>query len=213
MALLGLRCCVLATRGPTDVDTKSPPFDRLKSLRRLGPDRGGRDSGEHARHHLLVGYDPRSRANVLIKLTSKPGLVYQQNLTNEIACLSTINREHPESRYFPLVLEHGALPDSRIYLVTTLFDELPLATSIGTDPVAARTLAHVRTALEIAKALETLHRLDIFHVDLNPMNVLSRIERGAPVIRIVDFESSVRAGPAFCRCLLQPAHHARLYRA
>jgi len=35
-----------------------------------------------------------------------------------------------------------------------------------------------------------MHHLKIFHVDLNPMNILYRMERGRPVIRLVDFESS-----------------------
>ena len=56
-----------------------------------------------ARHQLYVARDKRSRANVLIKVTSKPGLVYEQDLTNEIASLSTINRELPDSRYFPVL--------------------------------------------------------------------------------------------------------------
>ena len=47
-----------------------------------------------------------------------------------------------------------------------------------------------RTSLEVAKALADLHRIQIFHVDLNPMNILYRVEQGRPVIRIVDFESS-----------------------
>jgi len=33
----------------------------------------------------------------------------------------------------------------------------------------------------------------IIHVDLNPMNILHRAEKGRPVIRIVDFESSYEA--------------------
>jgi serine/threonine-protein kinase len=74
--------------------------------------------------------------------------------------------------------------------VTTFFDELPLATAIGTEWAGDRLVSHLRTALECSNALEELHRLQIFHVDLNPMNILHRVERGRPVIRIVDFESS-----------------------
>jgi serine/threonine-protein kinase len=51
-------------------------------------------------------------------------------------------------------------------------------------------VAHLRAALEVAKALSELHGLEIFHVDLNPMNILYGVEKGRPVIRIVDFESS-----------------------
>ena len=53
-----------------------------------------------------------------------------------------------------------------------------------------RTVTHLRTAIEIGKALIELHGLKIWHVDLNPMNILYRWEGGRPVIRIVDFESS-----------------------
>jgi len=51
-------------------------------------------------------------------------------------------------------------------------------------------VAHLRAAIEVARALTDLHRLPIFHVDLNPMNILYRVDKGRPVIRIVDFESS-----------------------
>ena len=82
---------------PIDIDCKSPPFDQFGSIHRLAAARSGHASGEHGRHQLYVARDKRSRANVLIKVTSKPGLVYEQDLTNEIASLSTINRELPDS--------------------------------------------------------------------------------------------------------------------
>jgi len=180
----------MARTGTTDIDGKSPPFDRFESIGRLATTRGGHASPEHARHQLFVARDKRSRGNVLIKLSTKPGIVYQNNLLNEIATLSTINRELPDSRYFPFVVEHGRLRDGRTYLATSLFDELPLATTIGPEPVPERMVAHLRTAIEVAKALGEIHSLKIFHVDLNPMNILYRMERGRPVIRLVDFESS-----------------------
>jgi serine/threonine protein kinase len=176
--------------GTSDIDSKSPPFDRFESIRRLATARSGHASPEHARHQLYVARDKRSRGNVLIKLTTKPGIVYQNNLINEIATLSTINRELPDSRYFPFVVEHGRLRDGRTYLATSLFDELPLAMTIGPEPVPERMVAHLRTTIEVAKALGEIHGLKIFHVDLNPMNILYRTERGNPVIRLVDFESS-----------------------
>jgi hypothetical protein len=83
---------------PIDIDWKSPPFDHFKSLHRLASARSGHASWEHARHQLYIARDTRSRANVLIKVTSKPGLIYERDLTNEIATLSTINRELPDSR-------------------------------------------------------------------------------------------------------------------
>jgi len=175
---------------PIDIDNTSPPFDQLRSIHRLASARSGHASGEHARHQLYVARDKRSRVNVLVKISSKPGLVYEQELTNEIASLSTINRELPDSRYFPVLWEHGRLRDSRIYLVMSLFDEWPLATSIGLDRTPVRQAACLTTTIEVARALIELHGLKIWHVDLNPMNILCRWESGKPVIRIVDFESS-----------------------
>ena len=169
---------------------KGAPFDQLENVQRLSRHRRGQGSIEHARHQLYVGRDRQTSESVLIKLTSKPGLVYQNNLLNEIASLSTINRELPNSPYFPVVTRHGSLPGGRVYLITSLFDEFPLATTIGAEQMPAKMVAHIRTAIEVAKALIQIHRLNIFHVDLNPMNILHRIEKGGPVIRIVDFESS-----------------------
>ena len=74
--------------------------------------------------------------------------------------------------------------------ITTLFDEFPLSASIGLERMRNKLVGHLRTAIEIAKPVAELHRLRIFHVDLNPMNVLYRWEKGGPVIRIVDFESA-----------------------
>jgi serine/threonine protein kinase len=169
---------------------KGPPFDQLKNIQLLSGHRRGQGSVEHARHQLYIARDKQTSEGVLVKVTSKPGLVYEHNLLNEIASLSTINRELPDSPYFPVIRGHGRQPDGRIYLLTSLFDEFPLATTIGPEPIPAKTVAHIRIALEAAKALAQLHRLEIFHVDLNPMNILHRVEKGAPVIRIVDFESS-----------------------
>jgi serine/threonine protein kinase len=173
-----------------DIDGTSPPFDHLRSIHRLASARSGHASMEHARHQLYVARDERSRANVLVKISSKPGLVYEQELTNEIATLSTINRELPHSRSFPVLWEHGRLRDSRVYLVMSLFDEWPLATTISAERTRVRQAAHLRTTIEVARALIELHGLKIWHVDLNPMNILCRWESGKPVIRIVDFESS-----------------------
>jgi len=172
------------------IDWKAPPFDHLTSIQLLGSDRSGRDSFEYARHQLYTGRDKRSRTGVLIKMTSKPGIVYEHNIANEFASLSTINRELPESRYFPVVHDYGRLRDGRVYLVTSLFDEFPLVASIGSERIPERMVAHLKTAIEVARALTELHGLQIFHVDLNPMNILYRSEHGRPVIRIVDFESS-----------------------
>lgn len=171
-----------------DIDAKSPPFDRFGNVQRLAAARSGH--GSHARHQLYVGRDRQTQANMLIKVTSKPGVVYEQDLANEIASLTTINRELPESRYFPLLGDHGRLRDGRIYLTMSLFDEWPLATTIGSERRPDRQVAHLRTAIEAAKALGELHGLQIWHVDLNPMNILSRWESGKPIVRLVDFESS-----------------------
>src|SRR5690606_6461844 len=77
-----------------------------------------------------------------------------------------------------------------VYLAMSCFDEWPLATTIGTEPIPGRLVGSLRTTVEITRALEALHSIAIWHVDLNPMNILYRSERGEPVIRIVDFESS-----------------------
>jgi serine/threonine protein kinase len=119
--------------------------------------------------------------------------VYEQNLANETATLSTINRDLPDSRSFPLLLDHGRLPDGRLYVVMSLFAELPLATTIGPERRPDRLVGHIRTALAVGAALGELHRIGVVHVDLNPMNVLYRAEQGVPVIRIVDFESAYEA--------------------
>jgi len=173
-----------------DPELPSAAFKRFGSIQRLGPDRSGHASIEHVRHQLFVGQDLRTRANALIKVLTKPGLVYDHNLTNEIATLATINRELPDSPYFPLLWDHGRLPDGRLFLIMSMFDEWPLATTIGPERLPHRLVAHVRTSLEVARALAELHQIGVLHVDLNPMNVLYRVEEGRALIRIVDFESS-----------------------
>ena len=180
----------MSPRARIDIDCSSPPFDRFVGLHRLGSRRSGHASNEHARHQLYVARDADTRANMLIKVTSKPGLVYERELSNELATLSTINRELPDSRYFPILGEHGRLADGRVYLTMSCFDEWPLATTIGVERNPTKQVAHLLATIEIARALSALHRLRIWHVDLNPMNVLCRWESGRPVIRIVDFESS-----------------------
>src|SRR5215467_8981867 len=147
---------------PLDIDATSPPFDQLRGIHRLASARSGHASSEHARHQLYVARDKRSRANVLVKISSRPGIVYEQELTNEIESLSTINRELPDSRYFPVLWEHGRLRDSRIYLVMSLFDEWPLATLISPERTPPRQAAHVRSLIEVGRALIELHGLKIF---------------------------------------------------
>jgi serine/threonine protein kinase len=173
---------------------RSAPFNRFGRIQRLGQARSGHPSLEHVRHQLYIGRDTRTRANALIKVTNKPGLIYEQNLTNEIATLSTINRELPDSQYFPLLWDHGRLSDGRVFLIMSFFDEWPLATTIGTERRPDRLVGHLRTSLEVAAGVAELHGIGIIHVDLNPMNILYRVEQGKPVMRIVDFESSYERG-------------------
>ena len=180
-----------------DIDPKSPPFDRLRSVRVLATSRSGRESSAHARHQLYTGRDKATSAEVLVKVTSRPGVFYERNLLTEIENLRAINDALPHSKVFPVAVDHGRLRDGRLYLTTYLFDELPLASTIGPDRVPSKTSQHIRTALAVAQALDDLHRIPIFHVDLNPMNILFRTERGAPIVRMVDFESS-----------FSPARHA-----
>jgi serine/threonine protein kinase len=180
----------MPTQDPIGIDRKAPPFDRYKGVRWLAPARRGRHSQEHARHQLYVAMGKDNPIHVLIKVVSKPGVVYERNLGNEIETLESINRQLPDSRYFPFVHEHGRLIDGRMYVIMSLFDEFPLATIVGTEPEADRLVAHLMATIEIARALAELHSLAIYHVDLNPMNILYRTERGRPVIRLIDFESS-----------------------
>ena len=56
----------------------------------------------------------------------------------------------------------------------SLFNELPLATIVGAERSRHRLVGHLMTAIEVARALSEIHRLEIFHVDLNPMNILHR---------------------------------------
>jgi serine/threonine protein kinase len=173
-----------------DRQLQGPPFKRFANLQRLSQGRSGHASVEHVRHQLYVGRDTETRANALIKITTKPGLVFQQNLMNEIATLSTINRELPDSRYFPLLWDHGQLHGGRVFLIMSLFDEWPLGTTIGPERRPSGLVGHLKASIEVATALAELHRIGVFHVDLNPMNILYRFEDRRPVIRIVDFESS-----------------------
>jgi serine/threonine protein kinase len=173
-----------------DFDPKSPPFDRFKGIQLLAQNRRGHVSADSARHHLYVGSDKQSHASVLIKVTARPGLTYQDNLKNEIASLLTINGSIPESPYFPVVREHGKLRDGRVYIIASFFHEFPLATAIDKERIPGKAAAYIRTAMEIARALGELHGLKIYHVDLNPMNILLRLEHRRPIVRIIDFESS-----------------------
>jgi serine/threonine protein kinase len=177
-----------------DFDSSSPPFDQFKGIQPLAKIRRGHVSVENARHHLYVGSDRQSHASVLIKTPSRPGLTYQDDLTNEIASLLTVNRSIPESPYFPVIRAHGKLRDGRVYMIASFFHEFPLATAIGKEPIPGKTVAYIRTGMEVARALGELHSLKIYHVDLNPMNILLRLEHGRPVIRIIDFESSYEWG-------------------
>jgi serine/threonine protein kinase len=172
----------------TGIDTKSPPFDRMRNVRPLATSRSGQASPEHRRHRFYVGRDHATSAQMLVKVTTRPGVFYERNLQNEIESLTTVNRELPTSTVFPVVDGHGRLADGRLYIVMYLFDELALATAIDSD--RARTVLHLRTAIEVARAMVKLHGIPMFHVDLNPMNILRRVEQGRPVIRIIDFESS-----------------------
>ena len=137
-----------------------------------------------------MGRDLETNGRALLKVTTRPGLVYEQNLVNEAAVLSTINTELPASRHFPLLLDHGRVRDGRMFVLMSFFDEWPLATTIGEERRPDRLVGHLRTTLAVGAALAALHRIGIVHVDLNPMNILYRAERGSPIIRIVDFESA-----------------------
>ena len=172
------------------VDESMPPFDQLSGVHRLAPERSGRASWTHARHQLYAARHKTTHANVLVKLTSKPGVVYEKDLANEIATLQSINDALPASRHFPVLMDHGRLRDGRRYLTVSLFDEWPLATTIVASPTPPQRRAHLQTMIEATRVVADLHAIQIWHVDLNPINILARRQGGAPVVRIVDFESS-----------------------
>jgi serine/threonine protein kinase len=171
-------------------ELQSQQLKRLRNVQRLGSERSGHASVEHVRHQLYVAQDLETNGRALLKVTTRQGIVYEQNLVNEAAVLSTINRELPTARQFPLLLEHGRVRDGRMFVLMSFFDEWPLATTIGSERRPDRLVGHLKTSLAVGAALAELHRIGIFHVDLNPMNILYRSDWGDPVIRIVDFESA-----------------------
>ena len=180
----------MAGRDLFPAELHSPQLKRLRNVQRLGTERSGHASVEHVRHQLYVGQDLKTNGRALLKVTTRPGIVYEQNLVNEAGVLSAINRELPTSRDFPQLLEHGRVRDGRMFVLMSFFDEWPLATTIGAERRPDRLVGHLRTSLAVGTALAGLHRIGIVHVDVNPMNVLYRLDRGIPVIRIVDFESA-----------------------
>ncbi|MFN7981586.1 MAG: protein kinase [Vicinamibacterales bacterium] len=175
---------------PLGIDTSEAPFDRLKGVRVLGTNRSGRDSAAHARHQLYVGRDRATSAQMLVKVTTRPGVFYERNLANEADVLAAINRALPASRTFPVLVDRGRLKDGRLFLMTYLFEEFALAMSISAERLPMRLYDNLRIGLAVASSLTELHSLPIYHVDLNPMNILYRSEHGSPVIRMVDFESA-----------------------
>jgi serine/threonine protein kinase len=177
-------------RAARPAEMTSPRLKRLRNVQRLGSDRSGHASDEHVRHQLYVARDTETNARALLKVTTRPGVVYEQNLVNEAGALATINKQLPASRHFPLLLDHGRLRDGRMFVLMSFFDEWPLATTIGPERRPDRLVGHLRTSIAVGEALASLHRIGIFHVDLNPMNILHRSDQGIPVIRIVDFESA-----------------------
>ena len=195
----------VAGRDLFPAELHSPQLKRLRNVQRLGTERSGHASVEHVRHQLYVGQDVETNGRALLKVTTRPGIVYEQNLVNEAGVLSTINRELPTSRHFPLLLDHGRVRDGRMFVLMSFFDEWPLATTIGAERRPDRLVGHLRTSHAVGAALAGLHRIGIVHVDLNPMNVLYRSDRGIPVIRIVDFESAYRGRTPWKRSVLQPA--------
>jgi serine/threonine protein kinase len=180
----------VAGRDVIPAELQSPQLKRLRNVQRLGTERSGHASVEHVRHQLYVGRDLETNGRALLKVTTRPGIVYEQNLVNEAAVLSTINSELPASRHFPLLLDHGRVRDGRMFVLMSFFDEWPLATTIGAERRPDRLVGYLRTSLAVGAPLAMLHRIGIVHVDLNPMNVLYRVDTGTPIIRIVDFESA-----------------------
>src|SRR5690349_3877093 len=101
----------MSHREPIGVDRAMAPFDQYKHIQWLAPARSGHETHDHSRHHLYVARPKKNPVDVLIKVTSRPGLVYEQDIANETETLLRINAELPDSRYFPLVHDHGRLDD------------------------------------------------------------------------------------------------------
>jgi len=180
----------VAGRDVLPAELHSSQLKRLRNVQRLGTERSGHASVEHVRHQLYVGQDLETNSRALLKVTTRPGIVYEQNLVNEAGVLSTINKELSTSRHFPLLLDHGRVQDGRTFVLMSFFDEWPLARTIDAERRSDRLVGHLRTSLAVGAALEALHGIGIIHVDLNPMNILYRADGGIPVVRIVDFESA-----------------------
>jgi hypothetical protein len=155
-------------------DESMPPFDQLRGVHRLAPERSGRASWAHARHQLYAARHKTTRANVLVKLTSKPGVVYEKDLANEIATtavdqrgaaglspLSGADRPWPAARRTPV--PHGIA----LRRVAARDDDRRVA-----GPVQRR--VHLKTMIEATRVVADLHAIQIWHVDLNPINILAR---------------------------------------
>jgi serine/threonine protein kinase len=174
---------------PLSIDVTWPALRRYTHVRWLEVSRR-QAAGGRPRHHLFIGREKDNPVDVLIKVTSRAGRVYEDDIENEWRSLTAINLRRPDSRYFPFVHDQGRFPDGRRFLITSLFDEFPLATITGAGRVSSQLVEHLRIAIELARAIVELHTLGIVHVDLNPMNVLYRRGADRPTIRVVDFESS-----------------------
>src|SRR5688500_3083824 len=99
----------VASRDLLSVELQSPRLRRPRNVQRLDKERSGHTSVAHGRHQLYVGQDRETNGRALLKITTRAGIVYEQNLVNEAGVLATINRELPASRHFPLLLDHGRL--------------------------------------------------------------------------------------------------------
>ena len=65
----------------------SPQLKRLRNVQCLGTERSGHASVDHVRHQLYVGQDLETNGRALLKVTTRPGIVYEQNLVNEAGYL------------------------------------------------------------------------------------------------------------------------------
>ena len=131
---------------PITIDRRAPPFDQYTSISRLAPARSGHESHAHVRHQLYVARGRKNPVDVLIKLTSKPVSVYEQDLNNEISTLSTISCELPDSKSLPVPRATMAGSTTDASLIMSLFDELPLATIVGAERMPHRLVGHLMTA-------------------------------------------------------------------
>jgi serine/threonine-protein kinase len=91
------------------------------------------------------------------------------------------NAEHPN---VASASDFGRLDDGTYYLVLEYIDGITLHELMKRGPVPVERAVHI--ARQLAQALAAIHKLDIFHRDIKPRNVM--VVEGSPdVVKLIDF--------------------------